>query len=138
MFWLEGQDYLTAWKTDPDQASWDTAGKAEIDIAEWPTGATNTNYSNNELTGGSGNGPFNVNTATDFSASQHVFTVQWKPGAHTTWLRDGTQTATTTSSQPTSSAHFFLLLYLQMVAGGPTTTEQCTIDYVHVFDQNLG
>lgn len=134
LFWLEGQFFLTAWKTDPDQPGWDTGSKAEIDVAEWPSLSTNANYSNNELTGGAGNGPFNVNSGIDLSAAMHVYQAKWKPGVSTTWFRDGSQTATTTSSQPTSAASFFLLLYLQMVAGGPTTTEQCAIDYVRVYD----
>jgi len=56
----------------------------------------------------------------------------------TTFFRDGVQTINYTSGIPTSGCHFVLLLYLQMMAGGPTTTESCLIDYVRVFDQNLG
>lgn len=138
LFWLAGQNWITAWKTDPNQPSWDTGSSAELDVAEWPTGATPANYSNNELTAGSGNGPFNVNSGNNNSAAMHIYQAKWKPGVSTTWFYDGSQTATTTSSQPTSACQFFLLLYLQMVAGGPTTTESCLIDYVRVYDQNLG
>ena len=35
LLWTEGTDYQTAWKTDPYQASWNTTGKAEIDLAEF-------------------------------------------------------------------------------------------------------
>ena len=34
-FWLEGQTYIQAWKTDPLQEGWDSTGKAEIDVAEF-------------------------------------------------------------------------------------------------------
>ena len=133
LFWLSGQNWLTAWKTDPDQSGWDTGTKAEIDPAEWFMSGSPDSYGNNELTGGSGTGPFNQ-TGSGLSTGMHVYQAKWKPGTSTTWFRDGSQTATTTSSQPTSSARFFLLLYLQMLSGGPTTTESCLIDYVRVFD----
>ena len=133
--WMEGSHFLTQWKTDPNQPAWNTTDEAEIDIAEWPSLSTPANYSNNELTAGSGTGPFNVNSGNDNSAAMHVYSVKWKPGVSTTWFYDGTQTATTTSSQPTSGASFFLLIYLQMISGGPTTTESCLVDYVHVFDK---
>ena len=139
LFWLEGQDYLTAWKTDPQQVGWDNAGKAEIDVAEWSAGQTKTNYGVNVL--GNTTSQQNVNTATDFSAGMHVFQALWKPGVSVIFKRDGVQTGSTVTASGTvasSSTQFFLLLYLQMLAGGPTTTESCLIDYVRVYDQNLG
>jgi hypothetical protein len=139
LFWLEGQNFLTQWKTDPDQPGWDTGSSAEIDVAEWSAGQTKTNYGVNVF--GNTSSLQNVNTGTDFSAAMHVYQARWKPGVSTTFFRDGTQTGsavTTSGIVATSSAQFFLLLYLQMLAGGPTTTEQCAIDYVRVYDQNLG
>src|SRR5262249_12838797 len=133
LFWLEGQDYLTAWKTDPLQSGWDTAGKAEIDVAEWFMSGSPDSYGNNELTGGSVTGPVN-RTGSGLSRSMHICQAKWKPGVSTTWFRDGVQTATTSSSQPGTSTQFFLLIYLQMLAGGPTTTESCLIDYIRVYD----
>lgn len=134
LFWLEGQNFLTAWKTDPAQPGWDTGSSAEIDVAEWSSGQTKTNYGSNVF--GNTSDLFNVNTATDFSAAMHVYQAQWKPGVSTTFFRDGSQTHQVTASGvvATSACSFFLLLYLQMLAGGPTTTEQCAIDYVRVFD----
>jgi len=139
LFWLSGQDWLTAWKTDPNQSGWDNAGKAEIDVAEWSAGQTNTNYGINVL--GNTSSQQNVNTATDFSAGMHVFQALWKPGVSVVFKRDGTQTGSTVTASgtvPSSSTQFFLLLYLQMLAGGPLTTESCLIDYIRVYDQNLG
>lgn len=138
LFWLEGQHYLTQWKTDPQQLGWDTTTQAEIDVAEWPSGTTKTNYKDNVFCGGSGFQP-NVNTSTDFSAAMHVFQARWKPGVKVEFWRDGSLINTdTTEGPPASGAQFMLLLYLQMVAGGPTTTESCLIDYVRIYDQNLG
>jgi hypothetical protein len=135
LFWLEGQNYLTQWKTDPQQLGWDTGSSAEIDVAEWSAGQTKTNYGVNVLGGTSSQQ--NVNTATDFSAAMHVYQAVWTPGTSVVFKRDGTQTGstvTTSGTVATSAAHFFLLLYLQMLAGGPTATESCLIDYVRVFD----
>jgi hypothetical protein len=135
MFWLEGQDYLTAWKTDPLQQGWDSTGKAEIDVAEWfQSGAANS-YGNvswagtNEQTNQTGSG---------LATSQHIYAAAWKPGVNVKFYRDGSLTATHTAQVPASGAQFFLLLYLQMLAGGATTTESITVDYVRVYDQNLG
>ena len=144
LFWLAGSDFLTAWKTDPNQPSWNTTGKAEIDIAEWnpPSSGGTTNYGNNCYTSGTSPSPSGftnlVSTATDFSAAMHVFTCRWKPGVSVTWLTDGTQTNTETSAVPASGAAFMLLLYLQILAGSATAAQSCVIDYVRVFDQNLG
>lgn len=142
LLWLVGSHYLTQWKTDPQQLGWDTTTQAEIDIAEWPSGATKTNYKDNVFCGGSGFQPF-VNTALDFSASMHTWQARWKPGVKVEfWRDDGSGLALintdTTEGPPANGANFFLLIYLQMLAGGPTTTESCLIDYVRVYDQNLG
>jgi hypothetical protein len=138
LFWLEGQNYLSAWKTDPLQSGWDTGSSAEIDVAEWSSGQTRTNYGSNVF--GNSSDLFNVNTSTDFSAAMHIYQARWKPGVSVTFFRDGSQTHQVTASGTvaTSACQFFLLLYLQMLAGGPATTEQCAIDYVRVYDQNLG
>ena len=135
LFWLEGQNFLTQWKTDPAQPGWDTGSSAEIDVAEWSAGQTKTNYGVNVF--GNTTSQQNVNTSTDFSAAMHVYQAQWKPGVSTKFFRDGVQTGssvTASGTVATSAAQFFLLLYLQMLAGGPTTTESCLIDYVRVFD----
>ena len=136
LFWLIGQTQVQAWKTDPLQAGQDTDGNAEIDIAEFIPANPVTSYRNNLFT--SSNFQQSVNTATDFSAAMHIYQARWKPGVSVSWWRDGTQTNTTSTGIPVSGTSFGLLLYLQMIAGGPTTTEQCTIDYVRVYDQNLG
>src|SRR5262249_20381769 len=139
LFWLEGQDFLTAWKTDPNQTGWDATGKAEIDVAEWNPSIVFAphDYLNNSWDSST---PYtaNVNTATDFSAALHVYQCLWKPGVSVTFKRDGTQTGTTTTHVPASGAAFFLLLYLQIIAGSATATQSCLIDYVRVYDQNLG
>ena len=135
LFWLEGQNFLTQWKTDPNQPGWDTGSSAEIDVAEWSAGQTNTNYGVNVF--GNTSSLQNINTATDFSAAMHVYQAVWTPGTSVVFKRDGTQTGSTVTASgtvATSAAHFFLLLYLQMLAGGPTATESCLIDYVRVFD----
>ena len=46
LFWLNGQAALTAWKTDPAQANWDSGANAELDVAEWRTAGL-TGYLNN-------------------------------------------------------------------------------------------
>lgn len=138
LFWLEGQAFLTQWKTDPNQPGWNTTTEAEIDVAEWPSGNTVTNYANNVFCGGSGY-INEVNPGFDTSAAMHIYQAKWKPGVSVVFTVDGGTTGTdTTEGPPASGAQFFLLIYLQMVAGGPTTTESCFIDYVRVYDQNLG
>jgi len=137
-FWLEGQHYLTAWKTDPQQSGWNTTDQAEIDVNEWPQFYTATDYATNVFCGGSGFQKTN-NPGVNLSAAFHVYQAQWKPGVHVVFTFDGSTTGTdTTEGPPTSGAQFFLLAYLQMLSGGPTTTESCLIDYIRVFDQNLG
>lgn len=139
LFWLEGQDYVDAWKTDPLQSGWDNAGKAEIDIAEFnPTQVFDTtDYLNNSYAGSQSFTP--INTSTDFSASMNTFTVRWKPGVSNTFLRNGVQTHQDTGAVIAgTSCQFFLLLYLQILSGTATATQSCFIDYVRVFDQNLG
>ena len=78
------------------------------------------------------------NNSSGLATSSHVYSVAWKPGSHVTFYLDGSQTFSTSSQVPASGAQFFLLLYLQMLSGGPATTESCLIDYVRVYDQNLG
>lgn len=134
-FWLEGQLYLDAWKTDPLQEGWNSTDKAEIDVAEWfQTGAANS-YGNVSWAGT--NEQSNI-TGSGLATSQHIYQALWKPGVNVVFKRDGSTTATHTGQVPASGAQFFLLVYLQMLAGGPTTTESCFLDYVRVFDQNLG
>jgi hypothetical protein len=132
LFWLEGQTYLDAWKTDPLQQGWDSTGKAEIDVAEWfQTGAANS-YGNVSWAGT--NEQSNI-TGSTLATAMHIYQAIWTPGTNVVFKRDGSTTATHTVQVPDSGAHFFLLIYLQMLAGGATTTESCLIDYVRVFDQ---
>lgn len=141
LFWLEGSDYITAWKTDPQQAGWDNDGKSEIDIAEFnPTQVFDpTDYQNNSY---GGSQVFtNINTSTDFSASMNTFSVQWKPGVRNTFFRNGTQThqdLNASGAIGSTSCQYFLLLYLQIISGTATQDNTCKIDYVRVYDQNLG
>ena len=134
LFWLEGQNFLTQWKTDPAQPGWDTGSSAEIDVAEWNNSGTPAGYGNNTL--GTVWDTFTFNSGIDLSAAMHVYQAKWKPSTSTTFFRDGTQThqATGSSSVATTACSYFLLIYLQMLTGGPTTTESCLIDYVRVFD----
>lgn len=165
LLWLEGTDFQTAWKTDPAQGSWNTTGKAEIDIAEFgstgqssPAVSTSSYLSN--LSTGTGfipEGGTATSTGTDFSAAMHVFSVTWKgtsaqANRAVKWWRDapyvsgtgpsgGTNTTSLTNNAAIpvqSSCAFFLLLYLQIIAGAATATQSCVIDYVRVYDQNLG
>jgi hypothetical protein len=137
-FWLEGQHYLTAWKTDPQQSGWNTTDQAEIDVNEWPQFYTATDYATNVFCGGPGYQVTN-NPGVNLSAAMHVYQARWKPGVSVAFYFDGGLTGTdTTEGPPASGAQFFLLLYLQMLAGGPTATESCLVDYVRVYDQNLG
>lgn len=137
LFWLEGQAFLDAWKTDPDQTGWNDTTMAEIDVAEWPASTPNTAYSANVFT--SVSSPHSVNPAAgNLTSAMHVYQARWKPGVKVEFWFDGSLKLTVSSGAPASGARFFLLLYLQMVAGGPTTTESCLIDYVRVYDQNLG
>ena len=165
LLWLEGTDYLTAWKTDPNQASWNTTGKAEIDIAEFGSpgqtspGRSTTSFLSNLSTSGAfiPEGGSGHSGATDFSAGMHIFSATWKgTSAQSTravnWYLDapyvagtgpsgGTQVASLSNSAAIpvqSSCSLFLLLYLQIIAGSASATQQCTIDYVRVYDQNLG
>lgn len=134
-FWLEGQHYLTAWKTDPQQTGWNTTDQAEIDVNEWPQFYTATDYATNVFCGGSGYQVTN-NPGVNLSAAMHVYQAKWTPGVKVEFWFDGGLTGTdTTEGPPASGAQFFLLLYLQMLAGGPTTTESALVDYVRVYDQ---
>jgi hypothetical protein len=80
----------------------------------------------------------NVSTSTDFSAAQHIFSVEWKPGVSVVFKRDATQTYSATQQIPDSGAQFFLLLYLQILSGAASSPQNCFVDYVRVYDQNLG
>jgi len=136
LFWLEGQSALDAWKTDPDQGGWNSTDHAEIDVAEWfqtgsPNSYGNVSWASSSPSQQSVNG-------SGLATSQHIYKVEWKPGVRSRFLRDGSETFNTTSQVPASGAQMVLLLYLQMLAGGATTTESCLIDYVRVYDQNLG
>lgn len=134
--WLEGQAFLTQWKTDPNQTGWNSTTQAEIDIAEWPSGQSSTiQFVENAWTGAAGDpsshapapgGGYDATT-------MHVYQARWKPGVSTTFWLDGVQQFSATHIAA-SGAQFFLLIYLQMVAGGPTTTESCFVDYVRVYD----
>jgi Fibronectin type III domain/Glycosyl hydrolases family 16 len=136
LFWLNGQSALN-WKNDPAQGGWNSTDHAEIDIAETIPGQTdNTSYLNNSWVSSSPSTHTNSG-ATDFSAAMHVYTCRWKPGVSVTFLRDGAQTFTTGTS-PASGCQMVLLLYLQIMSGSATATQRCTIDYVRVYDQNLG
>ena len=133
--WLEGQAFLTAWKTDPDQTGWNTTTQAEIDIAEWPSGQSGTTqFVENTWTSGSPDSFAPAPGGGYNATAMHVYSVQWKPGTSCKFFLDGTQQHAASSNIAASGAQFFLLIYLQMVAGGPTTTESCFVDYVHVFD----
>ena len=137
LLWLEGQDYLTAWKTDPQQSGFANPGKAEIDVAEFNPRQGLTTYDNNYSDGSSlihsaVNGP-------DISAAMHVYSVRWKPSVSLEWLRDGSRTTLATTKIMTSATRFFLMLYLQIEWGcTATATQSCYVDYVRVYDQNLG
>jgi len=141
LLWLEGDHYLDLWKTDPAQSA--GGGEySEIDVQEWWPGFTppdtTTAYHNNVHMGGSGDFQHQNTGATDFSAALHVFSAQWKPGVSVKFFLDGAQTSSTTSVVPGTDCNFFLLLYLQILAGSATATQSCVIDYVRVYDQNLG
>ena len=139
LLWLSGSYYQQQWKTDPDQPSYNNTDRAEIDVQEWnpQAGADDTHYLNNYSTGA-----FNalaINAGISTSAAMHVYSAQWKPGVSINWYRDGsTNTRSVTANIPVTGCSFFLMLYLQIFAGGDTTTKQCMIDYVRVYDQNLG
>jgi hypothetical protein len=135
LFWLEGQLYLNAWKTDPLQEGWNSTDKAEIDVAEWYLTGSPNSYGNVTWAGSNNQ---QMTSGTGLATSQHVYSAAWKPGVNCVFRRDGSVTNTSTSQVPSSGAQFFLLIYLQMLSGGSTATESCLIDYVRVYDQNLG
>lgn len=135
-FWLEGQLYIDSWKTDPLQEGWNSTDKAEIDIAEWMQTGDPSDYGNVSWAGT--NELHNVNTAIDFSAAQHIFSVEWKPGVSVVFKRDGVQTYSASVQIPDSGAQFFLLLYLQILSGTASSPQNCFVDYIRVYDQNLG
>jgi Fibronectin type III domain len=134
-FWLEGQTYLNAWKTDPLQEGWDDAGKAEIDVAEWYSTGSPSNYGNVSW---AGSNQITNQTASGLHTSMHTFSADWKPGVNVKFYRDGTLTATHTSQVPSSNAQFFLMFYMQMLSGAPTTDESCFVEWCRVYDRDLG
>jgi Fibronectin type III domain len=134
LLWLEGQDYLDAWKTDPAQ-TWNSTGKAEIDVAEFFTVSAG-NFING-VNSGSWTQQY-YDSGLDLTAGMHAYSAQWKPGVRVRFLFDGAQTWLTTSNVPASGCQFFLLLYLQIVAGSAASPQHCSVDYVRVYDQNLG
>jgi hypothetical protein len=139
LFWLNGQSALNNWKTDPAQGGWNNTDHAEIDIAEFnPTQVFDpTDYQNNSYASTQVFTP--INTAIDFSAAMHTFQVRWKPGVSNTFFRDGGQTHQDTGSSIASSGcQYVLLLYLQILAGSATSPQSCYVDWVRVYDQNLG
>lgn len=135
LFWLVGQGYLSAWKTDPLQSSTDDTTHAEIDVAEWPSSTPAGDYAANVYT--SSSNPQFAHPGIDLSAAMHIYQARWKPGGTVTFWMDGTQRVTANNA-PASGAQMMLLIYLQMLAGGSTATESCLIDYIRVYDQNLG
>jgi hypothetical protein len=135
LFWLEGQAFLNAWKTDPAQDTWNTTTKAEIDVAEFNAGYNSTEYLASVMTNSPTWDSVLVGGGPDFTAGMHVFSVKWKPGVTLHWFQDGTETrAAVSSGLPTSGCSFFLLLYLQILAGSQTADAQCAVDYVRVYD----
>lgn len=139
--WLEGQAFLSQWKTDPNQTGWNSTTQAEIDIAEWPSGQSSaTQFVENSWTGAAGDpaghapAPGGGYTAT----AMHEYKIQWKPSTPTlSFFLDGA-VQFTTSHCAVTGAQLFLLIYLQMVSGGPLTTESCFVDYVRIFDAAAG
>jgi hypothetical protein len=130
LFWLEGHEYLNAWKTDPLQEGWDSSGRSEIDVAEWYLSGSPDSYGNVSW---AGTNESTVVSASGLSTSMHVYQATWTPGESVVFSRDGETTATHTAQVPGRDARLFLLLYLQMLAGGPTDTEACFIDHVRVY-----
>lgn len=134
--WLEGQAYLDAWKTDPYQGGWDSTTHAEVDIAEWPTGSPTGYFETNVYAGSNYNGQ--VNTGIDLSAAFHSYKYAWKPGVSSKFYFDGSL-MNSTAVAPASGAQLFLLLYLQISnTGGATADNSCYVDFVRIYDQNLG
>lgn len=134
-FWLEGQDYIQAWKTDPLQQGWDSTGKAEIDVAEWFQSGGPNSYGNVSWAGT--NEVTNL-TGTGLATSMHTYQALWKPGVRVQFKRDGNITATHTGQVPASGAQFFLMIYMQMLSGATNSPQSAFVDWVRVFDQNLG
>lgn len=131
-FWLEGQLYIDAWKTDPLQEGWNSTDKAEIDVAEWyGTGAAN-NYGNvswagsNEITNQTGDGTLHT--------QMHTYSCEWTPGVSCVFRRNGSITATHTTQVPDSGAEFFLMIYMQMLSGATGSPQSAFVDWVRVYD----
>lgn len=138
LFWLMGQTHLNGWKTDPDQpGGWTTTGGAEIDVAEWQnTGGPDT-YLSNTSTTGSWVDTHSL-TGSGLATSMHTYSAVWKPGVNVKFYRDGALAVTASTEVPVTGAQFFLLLYFQMRSGARTDTQSVYVDYVRVYDQNLG
>lgn len=134
-FWLEGQTYLNAWKTDPLQEGWDDTGKAEIDVAEWFQSGGPNSYGNVSW---AGSNQVTNQTGSGLATALHTYSAAWKPGTNVVFRRDGSVTATHTAQVPSSGAQFFLMIYLQMLSGATGSPQSCFVDYVRVYDQNLG
>lgn len=132
LFWLEGQDYIQAWKTDPNQAGWNDTTRAEIDVAEWnETGSPNSYGS---VSWASSSAQITNLTSTTLATQQHVYSCTWTPGVSCVFKRDGATTATHTAQVPSQGAQFFLMLYLQIKNTITlSATESCYIDYVRVY-----
>ena len=131
-FWLEGQDYIDQWKTDPRQEGWNDAGRAEIDIAEWNMTGNVNSYGNVSWAGT--NQQTMVTGPGTLATQMHTYDCVWTPGVNVVFHRDGATTATHTVQVPSASAQFFLMLYMQMVSGAPTTSEYILTDYVRVYE----
>lgn len=134
--WLEGTDYQEQWKVDPFQAGWDSTGKGEIDIAEWPQFEPNTEFLTNIFDGVEDSATYNP--AIDLSLAQHIYRADYKPGVHCSWFFDGTLIRTNTANP--LSGHMFPLWYLQII-GPPASADSpqlLYIDYWRIYDRNLG
>lgn len=132
-FWLEGQEYIEQWKTDPRQDGWNSTTRAEIDIAEWyQTGSPNS-YGNVSWAG-TNEGPTGCLGDGTLHTQMHTYSCIWTPGTSVVFKRDGVTTATHTNQVPASGAQFFLMIYLQMLSTGSTATESCYVDYVRVYE----
>jgi len=164
LLWMEGTDFQAQWKTDPNQPSWNTTGKAEMDIAEFGSpgqgspATSPTSFLSNISTSGSfiPEGGTAHSGSTDFSAAMHVFSLTWKgtsvqANRAVNWYLDapyvpgtgpsgGTNVATLSNNAAIpaqSSCSLFLLLYLQIVSGSATATQSCLVDYVRIYDQAI-
>jgi hypothetical protein len=136
-FWLSGNAYLTQWKTDPQQGGPNTTTQSEIDVNEWPSGEQITTYGANCYTDSSSPNTANPNVG-NLSAAMHVYQARWKPSTRAVaFYCDGT-VQVSLSNAPVQGAQMFLMQYLQMTGTGSLPSQSVVIDYVRVYDQNLG